>query len=397
MTQAEPGPIRVAHVITGLMVGGAEMALARLLSALPKETFSSFVVSLMTGGAVAGRLAELDVPVVTLGMRRAAPSPRALFALRRALRTFQPSVVQGWMYHGNLAAYLGARGLSGTQVLWNVRQTLYDLRLERPFTRMVIRVGAGLSGRVRGVVYNSETARRQHADAGFRGPSVVIPNGFDCVAFRPLPEAGAALRTELSLPEGRRIVGLVNRYHPMKGHAVFLEAARRVLDAGVDVTFACAGRDVTAANAKLSVQVARLGLGGHIVLLGERTDTARLFAAFDLTCCPSSWGEGFPNVVGESMACGTPCVVTDVGDAALVVGDAGVVVPRDDPARLAEAIIGVLRRPAEERSALGRAARERIAKVFSLDRAAACYAALYRGVVSGADSRGLGDPDTVLR
>lgn len=371
--------IRVAHVITGLMVGGAEMVLTRLLGSLPRAEFPPLVVSLLSGGQLAGRLAELEVPVVSLGMTRALPSLRALVRLRRELRRFSPAVVQGWMYHGNLAAWLGARAIPGTPVAWNIRQTLYGLGRERISTRLVIRAGAQLSNRVAVVVYNSEVARSQHQDAGFRPlRTQVIPNGFDTETYRPSADAASVLRADLGMPAGRRVVGLVSRYHPMKGHATFLEAARRVLDTGLDVSFVCAGRDVTSTNAALRAHISRLRLGDRVHLLGERPDTPRLFAGFDVTCCASGWGEGFPNVVGESMACGTPCVVTDVGDGPLVAGATGIVVPRDDPVGLAKGLLTMLRLPARERAELGQAARARIAREFSLEQCATKYAALYR-------------------
>jgi glycosyltransferase involved in cell wall biosynthesis len=381
-------PIAVAHVITGLLVGGAETALARLLETLPRRQFPALVISLLPEGPVAARIRSAGCEVVSLGMRRGMPTPGALLTLRRALRAFRPDVMQGWMYHGNLAAWIGAGFLPrGTPVAWNIRQTLYDLRHERPGTRLVIRAGALFSGRVAAIVYNSEVARAQHTAMGYRSSQgIVIPNGFDLEVFRPSPEARVSLREELGLPQSRLVVGLVNRYHPMKGHATFLQAARLVLDAGVEATFVCAGRDVTFANPELGSLVNRLGLGDHVRLLGERSDTPRLFAGFDVACMASAWGEGFPNVVGEAMACGTPCVATGVGDTATVIGDSGRIVPADDPGAVAAAINGLLRLDAEARGRLGSEARSRIGHQYALRTMSSRYADLYRSLAAGAGS-----------
>lgn len=363
------------------MIGGAEMVLTRLLGALPRDEFPVMVVSLLSGGPLAERLATLDVPVVSLGMRRSLPSLPALARLRRELRQFRPAVVQGWMYHGNLAATLGAGAVPGTPVAWNIRQTLYDLSRERIGTRLVIRAGARLSSRTAVILYNSDVARTQHEAVGFRPPRTeVIPNGFDTEVFRPSAEAAASLRAELGIPVGRRLVGLVSRYHPMKGHATFLEAARRVIDAGADVAFVCAGTGVTPTNAALRTQVLRLRLGDRVHLLGERSNTPRLFAAFDVTCSASGWGEGFPNVVGESMACGTPCVVTDVGDGPRIVGATGVVVAPGKPGDLAQGLLQMLHLDSVALLDLGRAARERICREYSLEMNRARYALLYRSL-----------------
>jgi glycosyltransferase involved in cell wall biosynthesis len=372
----------VAHVITGLLVGGAEMQLARLLGSMSQEEFPPLVISLMADGPVADRIRGLGVRVVPLGMRRGWPSVGGLARLHRELARFRPAIIQGWMYHANVAASLAATVLPRTPVVWNILQTLYNPARERPGTRVVIKTGAFLSRRTAAIVYNARASREQHRRAGYHSArSEVFPNGFDTEAFRPLADAPVALRAELALPAERRIVGLVNRYHPMKGHATFFQAGRRMLDAGLDVSFVCVGRDVTMNNLALAAPIRELDLAGRVHLLGERSDTARLFAGFDITCCPSGWGEGFPNVVGESMACGTPCVVTDVGDAPYAVGDTGLVVPPGQPAALAEALRTILTMSPSDRAGLGAAARARVAAEFSPARYAANYASLYRDVL----------------
>ena len=339
---------------------------------------------------MADRIRASGCAVVELGMGRGMPSPAAIFRLRQSLRAFRPDIVQGWMYHGNLAAWVGGRiAIPGTPVVWNIRQTLYDLGYERPGTRLVIRAGAHVSRKVVATVYNSEVARQQHLAIGYRtSRSVLIPNGFDLNAFRPSSGARASLRDELGLPGSALIVGLVNRYHPMKGHSTFLRAARSMLDAGIDATFVCAGRDVTLSNPALAELVAGLDLGAHTRLLGERADTARLFAGFDVACMTSAWGEGFPNVVGEAMACGTPCVATDVGDTAAVIGPCGCVVPTNDPGAIAEAVRRLLQLEPEGRGQLGAEARDRIASRYATYLMGSRYACLYRDIVAQVTSIG---------
>jgi glycosyltransferase involved in cell wall biosynthesis len=375
--------IPVAHLITGLLIGGAEVQLARLLTVMPREAFPALVISLMPDGPMAPRIRELGVRVVPLGMKRGWPSAAALVRLRRELRAFRPRIIQGWMYHGNLVASIGARMVPGTPVAWHILQTLYDPGLERLGTRLAIRAGAPLSRRVAAIVYNAQVSKSQHEAAGYHPRrEAVIPNGFDTDAFRPSADARSALRAELSLSPDRQIIGLVNRYHPMKGHDTFLRSARMILDAGANASFVCAGRDVTPSNPVLRELIRDLGLAGRVHLLGERSDTAGLFAGFDVTCCASSWGEGFPNVIGESMACGTPCVVTDVGDGACAVGDTGLVVPPRNPGALCVALLKILSMPVEARRSLGLSARKRVVTGFSLQRYGENFASLYRELLS---------------
>jgi glycosyltransferase involved in cell wall biosynthesis len=368
------------HVITGLVVGGAEAMLARLIQALPADEFPATVVSLTVGGPIADRIRETGVRVETIGMRGVLSSASGALRLRRLLAEIRPRLVQGWMHHGNLAALIGGYGIVPARaVLWNVRMTVYDVHLERPATRLAIRAGARLSRRPGSIIYNSAVARQQHEALGYcSARGVVIPNGFDTSVLRPSTEAGVALRAELGVAAGRPLVGLVGRYHPMKGHDDFLAAARQLLNQGVEADFVCAGRDVTPQNPVLAELVHRYDLAGRVHLLGERSDAPRLFAAFDVLCCASTSGEGFPNAVGEAMACGTPCVVTDVGDAKLLVGDTGLVVPRHEPVGLARAIRRVFDLPADGRRHLGGRARRRIEVEYSLPRIASAYARLYR-------------------
>jgi len=376
-------PVRLAHVITDLHVGGAEMSLTRLLACLPREEFTTLVISLLPDGSLACRVRDLGITVASLGVRRRFPSPLSSVRLRRILRAFDPDLIQGWMYHGNLAAWLGGHLLPRKiPIAWSVRQSLYNLRRERRGTRLAIRAGAWLAGSVNGVIYNSELSRRQHEALGYpTSRSLVIANGFDLSVYHPSSEARLSLREELGVARDGLVVGMVSRLHPMKGHTTFLESARAVLDAGLEVTFFCAGRGVHPDASPIRRVTERLRLENRVRFLGEREDTARLMAGADVLCMSSSWGEGLPNAVGEAMACGTPCVVTDIGDSAQLVGDTGVVVPAGDSDALAGGLLQLLRLPPESRGSLGERARARIAASYSLERNASAHRVLYRDLV----------------
>jgi len=373
----ESRPRRVTFVVTGLTTGGAEMMLYKLVGALPADDFSPSVISLLDEGPVGKRIRELGIPVFALGLHGAWQLPRALTRLAMICREINPQVLVGWMYHGNLFATIAAATAAREAALvWSIRQSLYDLAAERPLTRVVIRAGARLSARPYAIIYNSNLAAQQHRSHGYRPlHEVLIPNGFDCDVFRPSPEARAALRARLHLPLATHLVGLVARYHPMKDHASFLEAAR-LLAAESEAHFVCAGAGVDNANPRLTAIIKEGGLTDRVHLLGEMPDVADLLAGLDVLCLSSSRGEGFPNVVGEAMACGVPCVVTDVGDSAMVVGDTGCVVPPGDPAALARACAGLLDEPAAAKTARSRAARDRVVNHFSLQAVAMQYAQL---------------------
>ena len=368
--------IRVLHVITGLDTGGAETMLCKLLEAMPSLEFQHHVVSLRDEGTLGQRIRAREIPVTSLRMPRGVPTVRAVLDLRRVARAWRPHVVQGWMYHGNLAA-LAAAG-ADQPVVWNVRQSLPDMRLERPLTRQVIRLGARLSGLPRVILYNSEAGARDHARIGYRADRAkVIPNGFDADRFRPDPGARDRLLARLGLATDVRLIGMVARYHPLKDHGTLLRAAERIMSERTDVHLVLAGRGMEPSNPLLQPGAIARVLAGRMHAIGECPDVADLTAGLDIATL-SSKAEGFPNVLGEAMACGVPCVATDVGDVAEVLGGVGLVVPRESPDALSRAWSAILDESGAERQARSLAARQRIEESFSMRAVSARYEELYR-------------------
>jgi glycosyltransferase involved in cell wall biosynthesis len=378
--------VRILHVITGLDTGGAETMLLKLLTAHASAGVDCAVVSLGGEGTLGPRIAALGIPVVGLGISRRMPNPAALLTLLRFVRRFDPQLVQGWMYHGNLAASLAGLGSRRrVPVNWSIRQSLYDLAAERRTTAILIRLGARLSRRPAAIIYNSETSAGQHQALGYAAANrLVIPNGFDCDVFRPSDAARQRVRGALGIAEDAIVIGLIARWHPMKDHRTFLEAAALVARSHPSARLLLAGRGISAEEPALMGLVAEHGLLPRVLLLGERADVRELTAALDIACSASAWGEGFANVIGEAMASGVPCVVTDVGDSARIVGATGIVVPARTPAALAEAIRTLIDAGPERRRELGVAARRRVETEFSLPAIAGRYLALYRQQVADA-------------
>src|SRR5947207_1128674 len=369
---------RVMHVITGLETGGAEMFLWRLLASTSAQ-WDHVVVSLRDEGTVGSRIAELGVPLYTLGLRHWPPNPFRLFTLRSLVRRFHPQLIQGWMYHGNLTASLAAGFDKGRPpVLWNIRQALYDTASERLITAAVMRLGARLSGRAASIIYNSRISAQQHEELGYSAARrVIIPNGFDSEKFRPDEQARRQVRAELGVGDDAILVGLVARYHPIKDHAGFLRAAAIVARKHPETRFVLIGPRVTEKEPFFLQMMAEPSHQGRLFLLGERTDIARLTAALDIDCS-ASWSESFSNTIGEAMACGVPCVVTDVGESAHLVADTGLCVPPRDHQALAHAIHCLIEGGETYRRQLGAAARQRVLNEFSFATVAGRYQDLYR-------------------
>lgn len=376
--------MKILHAITGLFTGGAEMMLCKLLSGMKNEGVSSAVVSLIYGGPMHEKIEALGIPVNSLKMRRGLPSLSALRFLREFVRKGQFDLLQGWMYHGNLVASIASRFVENRPpVVWNVRHSLYDIKYESWLTRWVIRANAYLSRYTDVILYNSRTSARQHEAFGFAASKTyIIPNGFDARIFRPDEAAGAAVRRELAVGNNTILIGLIGRYHPMKDHRNFLQAAALLVRRLPDVRFLLAGREVDASNKALAAIVVELGLDAQVFLLGERRDIPQLNAALDIASSSSSWGEAFPNVIGEAMSCGVPCVVTEVGDSGWIVGKAGKVVPPRNPEALANAWREMIEIGPEGREALGIQARQRVIDHFSLEVVVRQYKMLYEKLIT---------------
>lgn len=365
--------IRLAHIITDLGHGGAQTALA-LLIARTRQRFEHHVVSLRALGPGRERFSE-SAGLTALDMRPGRASPWAGLRLRRRLAEIAPQLAVTWLYHADLIGGLAARAV-GLPVCWNVRHGAPDPQSTRAATRIVVRLCAALARRVpSAIVYNSRRSQAAHEALGYDARrSRVIPNGVDPLRFRPDGAARAEVRRELGIAEGAPLLGIVGRYCADKDFDTFAECAARVARARPDARFVACGAGVDADNAALGEALARRNLSARTHRLGLRRDVPRVLAALDLMVC-SSRTEAFPNAVLEALACGVPCVSTDVGEVRDVLGRAGIVVPVGDAEGLAQGCLaGLAARPALAQQARPRALR------FSVDSMAERHAQVWESL-----------------
>jgi glycosyltransferase involved in cell wall biosynthesis len=375
--------MKIIHVITALEMGGAESMLHRLLASMDQSRYESSVVSLGPPGPMVAPIEALGIPVRSLGVRHPGSVPLAIARLTQLLWQERPDLLQTWMYHADLVGGLAGRLAGQVPTVWNIRHGKLEPGAHKRSTMLTATACARLSWHlpVR-IISCSRAAMALHAERGYdRGRMVVIPNGFDMAAFRPDPAARRFVRQELGLPEDSLLIGLAARFDPQKDHRSFFQAAARLHAAIPGVHFVLCGDEMTWENPEVASWVGEARLREHCHLLGRRHDMQRLQASFDIATLSSRSGEGFPNVLGEAMACGVPCVSTDVGDAAWIVGNTGCIVPPRDPVALAAAWSQLLRQPAAERVALGHAARTRIREHFALPAIVSAYERLYDDVV----------------
>lgn len=378
--------MKVLFVITGLSTGGAEMMLLKLMQQSPVLR-QGRVIALRGGGEMAARFRELGVEVESLGMRPGVPDIAAFLRLYRLIRHFSPDVVSTWMYHADLFGGLAA-WLAGVPVVWGVHHSNLEYGGVGHLTRWVARACAALSGRVPfSIACCSFKARDVHAKAGYRlEKMVVIPNGFDLALFKPDADMARTIKSELGLPPEVRLVGLFGRYIEIKNHTGFIEAARLLSQTHPDVHFLLAGAHVDSSNSGLVAQIRQAEITDRVHLLGLRDDIPRLTAALDVAVL-TSWGEAFPNVLGEAMACGVPCVTTDVGDARHIVGNTGVVVAIGDMQAVALGIARLLGLSRIEREALSQQVRSRVEEKFGISVVAAQYEKVFADAMGSTNNK----------
>jgi glycosyltransferase involved in cell wall biosynthesis len=358
----------IVFITTGLATGGAEIMLYRILREIDRQQFNPFVIALLGEGKVGTQISSLNIPVYYLNLQEKSSALKSIVYFREIIKRVNPSKLQGWMYHGNLAAQIGQFfSFDKVDVFWSIHNT--NPEVEKVSTRALGFLLKLLSRYPRNILYVSEASRQQHEKKGFSSyHSKVIPNGFDISRFQPSEKLRRSFRKELLLDNDVVLIGLIARFHPMKDHQTFLKAASIMCQSRTDVYFVLAGSGVNYENSQLSNCIDQLNIRDRVYLLGERHDTDCINAALDVATVSSAYAESFPLVIGEAMASGTPCVVTDIGASAEIVGNTGVVVPPRSPEKLFQGWSKILDLNFEEKVNMDILARERIIKLFSLDK-----------------------------
>ncbi len=332
------GRIKILHLMTGLDSGGAFVNLFRLTKAMDRTRFENVVVSRTNEGPMAELIRSQCNRVHAVQMSSNLPTLAALWRLYRLIRNESPEILQTWLYHSDLCGLLADWAARVPAIVWKIRCSDMGEAFSHGFNGFLVNLLALLSPRPDAVVANSHAGKDEHQRCGYHPRQwAVIENGFDLSVFAPHADAGSDLRRELGLPERAILFGLVARYDPINEHETFLRGAAALSAKDDDAHFVLVGDGMDDANAVLTGLLQTLNIRQRVHLLGRREDIPQITAGLDIaTCC--SLGEGFPTVVGETMACAVPCVVTDVGDAGRIVGNTGLVVPPSDPQALAHGL-----------------------------------------------------------
>ena len=341
--------IRVAFLIRSLDRGGAERQLATLVKALNKDRFDVTVITFYSGGYFENELAESNIRLISLRKRGRWEVFRFLWRLIGELKRLHPDILHSYLVEPNLIVVLLKPLLRSTKIVWSVRAS--NMKLERYdwFARLNFNLQRFLSRFPDLIIANSEAGRAYQLARGFRAQRfIVIHNGIDTLKFKPNRELGKRIRESWRVTEKTVLIGLMARLDPMKDHPTFLKAAAVLCRGHSDLRFVCVGSGPEDYAKSLRRLADEHGITDRLIWAGERDDMPEVYNALDIACS-SSLSEGLPNTIAEAMACGVPCVVTDVGDSALLVGDTGIVVPPNDPQALAQALAECITMPASMR------------------------------------------------
>jgi glycosyltransferase involved in cell wall biosynthesis len=370
--------MKVVHIITGLTDGGAEAVLFRLCK--NAQECQHHVVSLADDGKYGPMLRAIGVNVTTLNMSPSNPSLLAFIRLVRLLRCEEFDVVQTWMYHADLFGGLAAQVAGIRSVVWGIHHTTLEPGKSKKITILIAKLLAKLSWWLPAkIVVCAQRAIEVHEALGYdRSKMCFIPNGYDLAVFKPGLDPQGEMKATLVPDKRIPLIGTVGRFDPLKDHANLLDALVILRDRGSAFRCVLVGKGLDSSNSQILEWIALRGLADHVQLLGLRNDIPNIMNALDLHVLSSS-AEAFPNVVAEAMACGTPCVVTDVGDAADIVGDTGWVVQPRDASALAKTIVFALQDVmiTEQSSDRRSRARSRIEANFNIERMVSSYMAVW--------------------
>ena len=360
--------MKIIILCRSLCAGGAERQLVELAKGLRSGGNDVMVVLFYGGGELEGELQAADVNIMTLNKRGRWDAYANIVRLARIIKHFRPDILHGYMPSANIVSVIMKLFCSKLKVVWGVRSSYMDLSHYDLTARILYKLEPKLSHFADTVIVNSHAGYKHAVKSGYHAKKlVVIQNGIDTESFCPNREAGKRVRAELGVNDDEILIGIVARFDPLKDHELFLRAASLVSMKRPDARYVCIGDGPAEYRDMLKERAKELGVSHAVIWAGARNDMSDIYNAIDLVV-NASYCEGFSNVIGEAMSCGVPCVVTDVGDSAEIVGDCGYVVPPKDPERLTDAIMRILSLQLGGLREMGLRGRERMVSCFSTPR-----------------------------
>lgn len=333
--------MKILHIITDLGNGGAEGVLYRLVT--HDKSNEHIVVSLMDEGKYGPLLIDKGISVCCLNMSSGKLPLKSIGQLFKLIKTAKPDVVQTWMYHADLIGGVVAKSMGVKKVFWNIRHSNFNPNFTKTSTIRVAKLCAKLSGIIPSTIIScSHLAIPAHIAIGYdKKKFTVISNGYDLDLFKIDNNARFSIRRELNIGD-KPVLGMVGRYDPQKNHTGLIRSLHKVAEQGYDFDLLLVGKQLDESNEQLLNIINNSNLKGKVHLLGQRNDIPNIMNVLDIHILSSSYGEGFPNVIAEAMACGTLCIATNVGDSSIIIDNYGWIVEANNDELLANAILEAL-------------------------------------------------------
>lgn len=363
--------MKVVHLITSLGLGGAERQLKALVTDPEKSILENVIVSMKDEGAIGKQLAgQPGVYIYCLNLHK---SILGLWKLYKILRSERPDILLTWLYHADFLGIIIGKLARVPHIVWNVRCSNMDLTQYSWRTTLIVKILKYLSPLPDAIITNSHAGRVFHTKLGYKSKRWVrIPNGIDTDYFKTDKASGLKLRQSLDIPKDAIVVGMLGRVDPMKDYPTFLKAMLKISRTYKNVFSIVAGKDTDTAKWPI--------LPPRMIRLGTWEKVPEFLNALDVMVLSSAFGEGFPNVIGEALACGIPAITTNVGDAALIVQNQAQIVPSGDVEKLFLALKEMLALSSKARIAIGQEGRERILTSYSLSIMRKRYTSFYKNL-----------------
>ena len=370
--------IKIIHIITSLNMGGAENMLFKTITN-SNRNFKHKVISLKKNGIFEKRLNNKGIDVISFNFEKKLFFIYEIYKLITYLRKNNSNIIHGWMYHGCLMSFVASFLLKNkTTFIWNIRQTVYKLRYEKVATTIIILILALFSHFPNKIIFNSKISMKQHNKLGFtKKNNLYIPNGFDVKNYRYSEIYRDEIRKKFNVKPHNFFIGMINRFHPMKGHNTFFESAKLIQQVDKNFVFLIAGKGVPH-NSKISKFLQKMPYPQNFFLVDQIDDIIPYFSAIDLYINSSSWGEGFSNLIGESLLCKTPCIATDIGDNSNIIEDKAFIVPPNNPKALSNAILRYFNNKYYNNKNLKNIIREKIVNRYNIVNITYIYDELYK-------------------
>jgi len=372
--------IIICHVVPTMNVGGAETCLYNLI-VNSSDVFEHSVVCVIEAGILGEKLLDDGYNIVSLNIKSIKSSWRGLSILKRELQSIRPDIVNGWMYHSNVYIIISSwLARLKAHRIWCILHAPTNISEEKTFTSLLIRSGGFFSRFVDRIIYNSYSSAELHERFGYaRSKREVILNGFDTDRFKPRPYMRNMILEKLGIDKNAILIGRVGRFHPRKDYKTLIEAFEILNREHKNIHLILTGKDINHNNAELAALIQESRVQDRVHLLDFRGDVENIHSSVNLEIS-SSRTESFPTVIGEAMSSAVPCVVTNVGDSAAIIGDTGRVVQPRNPLALADACSEMLSLGRLGLEELGVAARNRIKKRFSISANINAFEKIYHDI-----------------